>query len=724
MTEKHPQTFFHPVILITWVGRQQNKPDKLRKTMVCDKFCCIVVSYNNRHEALELYKHFHEAQSRASYDISLAYLGFDWGLRHPWNALLQHNWNYIRLPCWIVIYPMHRKQIVFRLIQWRLWLPLISFRQFERWYLFWVHHRIRLEKQSSILSSFVPIDTIGFSTWRSLLVISISRSVNFSKTEINFTFFKKFIVQGLIAVYSSIQSKVLSTQTQVKIRLLATDPNNLKKGRKKGKGRKGRGSEIGSRQRRLDYVVQANAEGLPNRIHSKFIHEAAAAVHVDDFCDTELGVKLLWSIGGATRRGRIDEGKRMWELCVYLTSPQNRGKNWTTCSRSAYVIIPRYKGLGMSNKYSVFATTPTTLLFYVNLAATNIDRGQCDETTLSLWLTLRNVCIFIPFMGLRVSLDWIEYVRTSGQGLESTFDDGRQYSHKGMRSPMPLTCSESTNCWKPCQPKENGWRKLRHLWLRHASDIWTMIIKFIPVRSYSCFGWFCGLVHLITSYPLWQRCFVLPLPKPKVLSMANPSDTDILVPTIQIVGEYNPLAQSVSCLNCIQNSLGSLVMNFHNHWLSSTPTRRMVPVISETLKGNSRKTSRESSILNWQANGELNATCLSNANHSHNVVLSSKEVTWILRYTESILCDGRSPVLGISQRMILCVKPALSLTIYGITWYLKHRKEPNVSLSFPRLLQTCSEYFQQILRWNSSMELQDYDSGSLPRYAIMVAVNM
>jgi len=118
-------------------------------------------------------------------------------------------------------------------------------------------------------------------------------------------------VQGLIAVYSSIQSKVLSTQTQVKIRLLATDPNNLKKGRKKGKGRKGRGSEIGSRQRRLDYVVQANAEGLPNRIHSKFIHEAAAAVHVDDFCDTELGVKLLWSIGGATRRGRIDEGKRM-----------------------------------------------------------------------------------------------------------------------------------------------------------------------------------------------------------------------------------------------------------------------------------------------------------------------------------------------------------------------------------------------------------------------------
>jgi len=120
------------------------------------------------------------------------------------------------------------------------------------------------------------------------------------------------------------------------------------------------------------------------------------------------------------------------------------------------VIIPRYKGLGMSNKYSVFATTPTTLLFYVNLAATNIDRGQCDETTLSLWLTLRNVCIFIPFMGLRVSLDWIEYVRTSGQGLESTFDDGRQYSHKGMRSPMPLTCSESTNCWKPCQPKENG----------------------------------------------------------------------------------------------------------------------------------------------------------------------------------------------------------------------------------------------------------------------------
>jgi len=68
--------------------------------------CCMVVTYNNRHEALceELYKHFHEAQSRASYDISLAYLGFDWSLRHSWKALLQHNWNCVRLPCWTVIH--------------------------------------------------------------------------------------------------------------------------------------------------------------------------------------------------------------------------------------------------------------------------------------------------------------------------------------------------------------------------------------------------------------------------------------------------------------------------------------------------------------------------------------------------------------------------------------------------------------------------------------------
>ena len=32
------------------------------------------------------------------------------------------------------------------------------------------------------------------------------------------------------------------------------------------------------------------------------------------FCDTKLGIKLVWSIGGATRRDRLDEGKRI-SLC-------------------------------------------------------------------------------------------------------------------------------------------------------------------------------------------------------------------------------------------------------------------------------------------------------------------------------------------------------------------------------------------------------------------------
>jgi len=37
----------------------------------------------------------------------------------------------------------------------------------------------------------------------------------------------------------------------------------------------------------------------------------------------------------------------------------------------------------------------------------------------------------------------------------------------------------------------------------------------IPNRwgSSSCFGWFYSLVHLITSYPLSQYCFLLPHPK-------------------------------------------------------------------------------------------------------------------------------------------------------------------------------------------------------------------
>jgi len=73
------------------------------------------------------------------------------------------------------------------------------------------------------------------------------------------------------------------------------------------------------------------------------------------------------------------------------------------------------------------------------------------------------------------------------------------------------------------QPIVTGNHVSRKKWLMQAGAlvtspwyIWTMMTKFSPVGSSSCFGWFRGLIHLITSYPLSQRCFLLPLPKPKV----------------------------------------------------------------------------------------------------------------------------------------------------------------------------------------------------------------
>jgi len=144
----------------------------------------------------------------------------------------------------------------------------------------------------------------------------------------------------------------------------------------------------------------------------------------------------------------------------------------------------------------------------------------------------------------------------------------------------------------------------------------------------------------------------------------------------------------------------------------------MAPAISEILKGNSRKTWRESSISSWWADGELNTPCLGSAKHSYNVVFSNKKVTWILRYTESILCDGRSSLLGAFPRMILRVKSVSSMTIYGITWSPKHRKEPIVGWSLPQSLQVCSEYFSKFQgetpQWNSRITFLDRRWGTLP----------
>ena len=137
------------------------------------------------------------------------------------------------------------------------------------------------------------------------------------------------------------------------------------------------------------------------------------------------------------------------------------------------------------------------------------------------------------------------------------------------------------------------------------------------IPSSSCFGWFHSL---ISSYPLSQRCFLLP--SPKVESMAN-----------------------------------------------------------------SRRIWRESSISDWQANSELNVSCLGSVQHLCDVVFFSKKMTLILRYTEGILCDRKSWVLGVSSRMILHVKSMSSSTIYGITLYPKHRKEPNVGWSLTQSFQ-------------------------------------
>jgi len=79
------------------------------------------------------------------------------------------------------------------------------------------------------------------------------------------------------------------------------------------------------------------------------------------------------------------------------------------------------------------------------------------------------------------------------------------------------------------------------------------------IPSSSCFGW---LHSLITSYPLSQRCFLLP--SPKVESMANSSETATMVPTIRIVGEYN----SVSSVQ----SIGWTVSRIHREarpWIST-----------------------------------------------------------------------------------------------------------------------------------------------------------
>ena len=82
---------------------------------------------------------------------------------------------------------------------------------------------------------------------------------------------------------------------------------------------------------------------------------------------------------------------------------------------------------------------------------------------------------------------------------------------------------------------------------------------------------------------------------------------------------------------------------------------------------------------------ELSFLCPNSAKLSCDVVFWTKKVTWILSYT-NILGDIKYLVLGVPRREIPHVKLVSSLTIYGNTWFLRHRRKPNVSWSFLRSL--------------------------------------
>ena len=70
------------------------------------------------------------------------------------------------------------------------------------------------------------------------------------------------------------------------------------------------------------------------------------------------------------------------------------------------------------------------------------------------------------------------------------------------------------------------------------------------------------------------------------------------------------------------------------------------------------------------------------------------------------------------------VELASSLMIYGNTWFLKNRREPNVSWSFVRSLLIFLSVLQPTSWWNWRNRSKDYTSGSLPRYVILTATSM
>ena len=112
----------------------------------------------------------------------------------------------------------------------------------------------------------------------------------------------------------------------------------------------------------------------------------------------------------------------------------------------------------MSNELSFIAIIPATLLFYTNLAATNLALAVDTETGTNISFS------FIVFTSR--NQNWVDHNDRTVV---------RKYPPKGVRSACKGDgsnsasyngCSELTNCnWRSCQPKEIGWGKPGNLWL-------------------------------------------------------------------------------------------------------------------------------------------------------------------------------------------------------------------------------------------------------------------
>ena len=241
--------------------------------------------------------------------------------------------------------------------------------------------------------------------------------------------------------------------------------------------------------------------------------------------------------------------------------------------------------------------------------------------------------------------------------------------------------------------------------------------------SGSCFGdCLCHDFVLVNQHPIAPYSFY-----PKVVSMGKPNEST-MKRAIRLVGEcysiygLNPSVGSSDCIH-FQNLSESSNINFDNHSSSSTLTRGIVLVLFKIQKGNSKKISKANIIWSWKTNGESSFLCVGSPNLSYGVVFSMKEVTWILKYT-NILDERNTLVLGTATKTIPRVELALSLMIYGNTWFPKNRREPNVSWSFVRSLLIFLSVLQPTSRWNWRIRSKDYTSGLSLRYAILTAASM